>query len=195
MNVAKALIARLRRDEAGVTLIELLVAAAMGVVLCAAAGSLMISALRTQPEISKRSQDISTARWIMERLTREIRNGIAVDKDHATASEVSFTTYVRTSGCGSGKTLAASAKAIPCQVTYRCLASTCSRTEAVPGVFTGSARTIFKGFSNTNVFSYTPKASEAKFVEVTLTFPNPSGRGGDLTITDGASLRNANLLY
>jgi hypothetical protein len=181
---------RLRRDESGVTLVELLVAAAMGVILFAAAASLMVSALRAQPQISERAQTISTARWIMERFTREIRNGERVDGAHATPSEVSFITYVRTPICGSGTELASTDDAEKCQVTYRCSASVCTRTEASPGTFTGTPRTIFKGFSNTDVFAYTPNATEANFIEVKLVFPNPSGRG-DMTISDGASLRNA----
>src|SRR4051812_17803008 len=98
------------RDERGLTLIELLVAATMGVILMGAAASLMISALKDQPKISKRAQTISTARWVMERFTREIRNGIAVAPGKATASEVSFTTYVRTPTCGGTGTLASTAK-------------------------------------------------------------------------------------
>ncbi|HEY5977214.1 MAG TPA: hypothetical protein VIT85_05110 [Solirubrobacterales bacterium] len=185
--------AELRDDESGLTLIELLVSATMGVILFAAAASLMVSAMRTQPELSKRAQTISTARWVMERLTREIRNGIAVAPGKATASEVSFTTYVRAPSCGGSGTLASSAKAIPCQVTYRCTTGKCARVEAAPGVYTGTEITIFDGISNSSVFSYTPSATEAKFIEVKLKFPNPTGEG-DLTISDGASLRNANLL-
>jgi type II secretory pathway pseudopilin PulG len=197
---------RLRRvlgggsGERGLTLIELLVAATMGVILMGAAASLLISAVKDQPKISQRAQTISTARWVMERFTREIRNGIAVEPKHATASEVSFTTYVRTPTCGGSGTLAGTAKAIPCQVTYKCSTTKCTRTVAAPGIFTGTARTIFEGINSSSVFSYTPEPSESpedptvKFIEVTLRFPNPDG-GGNLTISDGASLRNATLLY
>lgn len=176
------------------TLIELLVAAAMGVVLFAAAASLMITALRKQPEISKKSQTISTARWVMERFTREIRNGISVEPSRATPSEVSFLAYVRSASCSAGGTLPSTSKAIPCQVTYRCTTTKCTRTQAAPGVYTGTERTIFTGISSANVFDYTPSPAAAKFIEVKLQFPNPSG-GGNLTISDGASLRNATLLH
>jgi hypothetical protein len=180
--------------EDGITLIELLVGAAMGVAVMAATASLMISAVKSQPSISEKSQTITTARWVMERLTREIRNGIAVAPGRATASEVSFTSYVRTPTCGGTGTLAGGTKAIPCQVTYRCTTTKCSRIEATPGVFTGTETTIFNGIDSANVFSYTPSAGAARYIEVTLRFPNPSG-SGNLTISDGASLRNANLSY
>jgi len=186
-------VARARREE-GITLVELLVGALMGVIVMGATASLMISAVKSQPKISEKSQTITTARWVMERLTREIRNGIAVAPEKATASEVSFTSYVRTPTCGGTGTLGSSAKAIPCQVTYRCTTTKCSRIEAAPGVYEGTERTIFSGIDSADVFSYTPSEGPARYIEVTLRFPNPSG-SGDLTISDGASLRNANLSY
>jgi hypothetical protein len=180
--------------EDGITLVELLVGAAMGVAVMAATASLMISAVKSQPQISEKSQAISTARWVMERMTREIRNGIAVDPEKATASEVSFTAYVRTPECGGTGTLAGGSRGIPCQVTYRCTTTKCSRIEAAPGVYEGTETTIFSGIDNADVFSYSPSEGAARYIEVTLRFPNPSG-SGNLTISDGASLRNANLAY
>src|SRR5215213_6086894 len=93
--VRRAINARLGRvhGEAGFSLVELLVASAMSVVLLGAVGSMVVSAMRSQPDLSKKSQNISTARWVLERLTREIRNGITVDS--ATPSSVAFQTYVR----------------------------------------------------------------------------------------------------
>src|SRR5262249_32057216 len=115
-------IRRLRQPgrEAGYTLIELLVSMTMGVVVMGAVAALMIVAVKDQPQISEKSQNISTARWVLERLTREIRNGIAVTPGMATASEVSFRTYVRTSSCDAGGPLASGSPAIECQVTYSC---------------------------------------------------------------------------
>jgi prepilin-type N-terminal cleavage/methylation domain-containing protein len=180
--------------EDGFTLVELLVAAAMGAILFAATASLMISAMKDQPKLSKRAQTISTARWVMERLTREIRNGIAVEPTKSNASQVSFSAYVRTPTCGGTGTLASGSKAIKCQITYKCTTTSCSRIEAAPGVYTGTETQIFSGIDSSSVFSYSPNAAEATFVRVTLQFPNPSG-SGDLTVSDGASMRNATLKY
>jgi prepilin-type N-terminal cleavage/methylation domain-containing protein len=179
------------RAEAGFTLVELLVASAMGVVVMGAVASLLISAVKDQPRISKRAQNVSTARWVLERLTREIRNGVAVSSEKATPSEVSFRTYVRNATCAGG-TASSSAPAIECQVTYNCTTNSCTRTQAAPGVYTGTARPIFTGINNSSVFTYTPSASEPTYIRITLHFPNPDGTG-DLTISDGASLRNATL--
>jgi prepilin-type N-terminal cleavage/methylation domain-containing protein len=174
--------------EAGFTLIELLVASAMGVVVLGAVGSLVISAMREQPQISERAQNISTARWVLERLTREIRDGVRVDS--ATPSSVSFQTYVRHTTCGGTTPLASTSPSIKCEVTYTCTTTSCSRIEAAPEVFTGTETKIFTGINSNNVFSYLPSAAKATYIGITLHIPNPSGPSA-LTVSDGASLRNA----
>lgn len=176
------------RGQAGYTLIELLVAMTMGVVVLGAVGSLVVSAMKDQPRISERAQDISTARWILERLTRELRDGIRVD--NATSSSVSFETYARHTTCGGTTSLASTAAPIKCEVTFTCSTTKCTRIEAAPKVTTGKASTIFEGIDSSSVFSYSPSAKEATFVKVTLQLPNPAG-DVPLTISDGVSLRNA----
>jgi type II secretory pathway pseudopilin PulG len=180
--------------EAGLTLIELLVAAAMSVVLVGAAASMMISAVQTQPELSKRSQDISSARWILERMTREIRNGIAVEPG-ANGAVVSFTAYVRQSSCGSSTPLPPESSAIECEITYDCSGGTsCTRKEVDPELpIAATPKTIFTGIASEKVFNFSPSPSEATFIGVTLRFPNPDG-DGFLTVSDGASLRTADVL-
>lgn len=180
------------RDEAGLTLIELLVATTMSIVLVGAAGSMVISAMRSQPEVSSRANSISSARWVLERMTREIRDGVKVEPS-STASSIAFQTYVRHATCGGTTLLASTSPSIKCEVTYVCTTTACSRTETAPGVLTGGTpRTIFSGIDSSNVFSYTPSATTATYVRVTLRIPNPSG-GSALTVSDGASLRNATL--
>jgi len=181
---------RLASDEAGFTLIELLVASAMSVVLLGAIGSMVVSSMNAQPEISKRAANIQTARWVMERLTREIRNGVVVDR--ATASSVSFKTYVRRTACGGNGTPASGTPSIVCEVTYTCTTTSCTRLEANSDVYTGTPTTIFSGINSSDVFTYSPSAAAATYVGVTLRIPNPSGSSA-LTVSDGASLRNATL--
>jgi len=194
---------RLRRrlaaggGEGGFTLVELLVASAMGVILLGVAGSMVLSAMRDQPALSKKAQHISSARWVLERLTREIRNGVAVDRE--TPESVSFRTYVRRTACGAEGTLPSNSPAIECEVTYTCTTSACTRTETEPGVFEGGTpTTIFSGIESSNVFSYLPEPEEegeepeATYIGVTLQLPDPSGTG-NLTISDGANLRNSTL--
>lgn len=191
------------RGEAGVTLVELLVASAMGVVLLGGVGTMVVSAMRNQPEVSERAGNVSDARWVTERLTREIRNGIAVD--NATPSSVSFRTYVRRTACGGAGTLPSGSPAIPCEVTYTCDTTTCSRLEADVDVYTGTPTTVFRGIDRSDVFCYVPSTNadpltcgpaapgtQPTYVGITLRIPNPSGPAA-LTVFDGASLRNATL--
>jgi type II secretory pathway pseudopilin PulG len=182
-----------RGGEAGITLVELLVASAMGVVLMGAVGSLVVSAMRDQPRISKQAQTISTARWVLERMTREIREGIKVD-DATASNRVSFETYVRHTTCGGTTALPSTSPSIICEVTYTCTTTSCSRIEAARGVYTGTATPIFQGINSSNVFSYSPSSAAPTYIKVTLRMPNPSGPAA-LTVSDGASLRNATLGY
>ncbi len=176
--------------EEGFTLIEMLVAMTMGVVVMGGVLILLIGAMRSQPKLDSQATNIQTARWVLERMTREIRDGVVVDK--TTASSVSFQTYVRHSTCGSSTTLASSASAIKCEVTYSCSGETCTRLEAAPGVYTGTAQTIFKGLDNaSSVFTWSPSTNPT-YIEIQLEIPDSEGSGG-LKAEDGASLRNATL--
>lgn len=196
-------LARARRED-GLTLVELLVASAMSVVLVGAVGSMVVSVMRSQPELSKRAQNVSTARWVLERMTREIRNGIRIDQ--ASTSSVSLLTYVRRTSCGGGVPTNPETPAIKCEVTYQCTTTSCSRIEAAPEVFTGTPATIFTGIDSPSVFCYVPSTEpdpltcgpaasveETTYVGLRLQIPNPSGPSA-LTASDGASLRNATLM-
>lgn len=180
------------RSERGLTLVELLVSATMGVVVMGAVAMLVISAVRDQPRISQQAQAISTARWVLERLTREIRNGVSVDPARAKPNEISFEAYVRHSPCGGATPLSSEKGAIRCQVTYTCTTTACSRSESEPETYVGTPTRIFSGIDSSQVFTYVPNAAEATYVKVTLQIPNPSGTGS-LKVSDGASLRNATL--
>jgi type II secretory pathway pseudopilin PulG len=190
----KALIQRVRRSdaEAGLTLIELLVAATLSVIVVGAATSMLISAVRQQPEISQSSQDISTARYVLERMTREIRNGVTVVAKESSASTLAFTAYTRHATCGGTGSLAAAESARVCKITYSCSATGCTRAETdSTATGPGTAVPLIGGIDNAKVFSYSPDLEEATFVGATLRIPE---RDGDehLTISDGATLRGGN---
>ena len=189
------MIARLRRTkgEGGFTLVELLVSSAMGVIVMGAVASLVISAVREQPKISKEVQNVSSARWMLERLTHELRDGIAVKE--GTASKISFEGYVRRTICGGSTALAASSPAIKCRITYECSTTSCTRKETSPGSTTGVARKVFTGLASNQIFTYVPNAANATYVKATLQFPDPTDAGSPLVISSGASLRNATLGY
>ncbi len=173
-------------------MIEVLVSTVIGIALLAVVSSLILGTLRGQPRISDKTADIETARWVLDRMTKELRNGIAVNE--AAPNSVSFQAYVRRTTCGGSTLPAPTAPSIKCQVTITCTTAqqTCARREAAPGqVGQGTAVTIFSGLSNaSSVFTYSP-ATSPTYVKVALTLPDPSGGGDDLIVSDGATLRNA----
>jgi len=184
---------RPRCGEAGFTLIELLVATTIGIALLGVISSLTISALRGQPKITEKTADIGTARYVLDRMTRELRNGIVVNE--AAASSVSFQAYVRRTACGAATQPASTAPSIKCQVTLACTTTprACTRREAASGeVGKGTAVTFLTGLTNGSaVFTYLPNTTAPTYVKVTLTLPDPSGGGDTLTVSDGATMRNA----
>lgn len=183
-----------RDPEAGLTLVELLVASAMSVILVGAACTMLISAVRQQPKLSKKSQEITTARYVLERMTREIRNGVVVYS--ATGSSVEFKTRVRRKTCGGSAQESSSVAAIECRVTYSCTTTACTRTETAPEV-TGANGTpvpVIGNLDSSSVFNYEPSPpSTPTYVGITLHIENPEGKG-ELTVTDGAGLRIQNYL-
>lgn len=191
------------RGEDGFTLIEMLVAMAMSVVVMGGVLILLIGAMRSQPKLEKQATDIQTARWALERMTREIRDGIVVNR--ATPSSVSFQTYVRQATCGGTATLPSTAASTKCEVTYTCSGEVCTRLESTPGVYTGTLTRMLSGIGDPEIFCFVPSTEEepskcgaatasspTTYVGITLTIPESTGSGG-LTASDGASLRNATL--
>jgi Tfp pilus assembly protein PilW len=192
------------REEAGMTLIELLVAMIMGVIVVGGATAMLISAVRSQPQQQQQAESISTARFELERMTREIRNGVSITV--ASANNVSFVARVRRTTCGGSVATSASVPSIQCQIVYSCTATSCTRVEREVGSTSGgSPTTIVTDIDSSSVFCFVPSANAdptecgpAKsgtpptYIGLTLSVPNPRG-SGHLTISDGASLRGATL--
>jgi type II secretory pathway pseudopilin PulG len=201
------LASRLREldGEAGMTLIELLVATIMGLIVVGGATAMLISAVRDQPKQQQQAENINTARFELERMTREIRNGVSVTA--SSSNSVSFVAQLRRTSCGGSVPSSQTAPAIQCQVLYSCTTSACTRTERDVGATSGGVTTtIVTGIDSAEVFCFVPSANadptecgsaqsgeSPTFVGITLNVPNPSGPGS-LTVSDGASLRSATLL-
>ena len=178
------------RSEGGFTLIEMMIAMSMLIAILAIAVPLMTSAMRSEPELRERSANVQEARIVLDRLTREIREGVSV----VTANPTTFAyrTYTRKSTCGGTAILPSGAPPTLCRVTYACASTTCTRSEArEDGSAPGPAVQFITGLQSSGIFTYTP-AADPTFVQVSLVLPNPDGTG-NLTIRDGATLRNATL--
>ena len=172
-------------DEGGFTLPELLIATLIGLSVVGAAAMFFTVGVRDEPKVAARANRIQEARFTMERIVRELRQGSAVSS--ASAGQLTFVTYVDKTTCGGVLTNTARA----CRVTYNCSGGICTRTEAQPdGSAPGTAVTVATGLSSNNVFTYTPATlTTPASVGVSLAFPAQNGDDA-ITLSDGATLRN-----
>lgn len=175
----------LRREEGGFTLIELLVATSFGLVVIGAAFTMFATAIHSQPRDTTKIAAMQQARTTLDRITRELRQGLEVvpSAPTPTASQLAIVTYVKQATCGG---VAASAS-IPCRVTYTCSGTTCTRVVAQPnGSAPGTAVTVASGLSSTNIFTYSPPV-DPSYVGISFAF---TGSGQPFTLGDGVTLRN-----
>jgi len=177
------------RSEDGWTLIELLVALTIGMVVLGGAVTVFIGAVRSEPRTASKVSAVQDGRVAVERITRELRQGLEVlDEPAPAANQVSLLTYVKQATCGG----APAATSIPCRVTYTCAAGACTRAVAPPGESsTGTATQIVSGLTTTDVFTYSPNAADPVYVDVTLSFA--TREGGPVVVSDGVGLRNGDL--
>lgn len=191
-------------DEGGFTLVELLVASTMSLILVAAACAMLISAVRDQPKITERADQVGQARTVSERMVTELRQGTELKTKER--SKVVFVTYVHTSSCTGVS--GGSTSAVRCRVTYNCATSgTCTRSVLnADGTGTARTTTLVTGISDpTEVFCYMPSTEAGKcgtaktteeptYVGIKLQFPDAEKKT-TTTLENGATLRNATLGY
>jgi prepilin-type N-terminal cleavage/methylation domain-containing protein len=174
----------IRADERGFTLPELLVATLIALLVTSAGLYVLEGAVRNQPKISERAARIQEGRTLIERITRELRQGETVT--NATASGFKVLTYIDQVTCGGQPSTSANF----CQVTYACTATACTRTLRNPnGSGSAASQTVANGITGPNVFSYQPSAVNPSYLGVRLVYP---AAGGDdaVTLDDGVALRN-----
>jgi prepilin-type N-terminal cleavage/methylation domain-containing protein len=186
MSLSRRGAAALRREECGFTLIELLIATSLGLVVIGAALTMFLGAIHSQPRDTSKVAAMQEARTTVDRITRELRQGLEVVSSPApTTSRLEIVTYVKAVTCGG----AAASTSIPCRVIYVCSGTTCTRTVAQPsGSAPGPAVRIATGLVSPNVFSYSPSVVDPSYVGVSFVFSNSSGR--PFTLGDGVTLRN-----
>jgi type II secretory pathway pseudopilin PulG len=168
------------------TLVELLLAALFGLVVIGGAFTMFAGAIHSQPRDSAKVTALQEARTTLERITRELRQGLEVVSSSPTPSisQLAIVTYVKEATCGG----AATSTAIPCRVTYNCSGTTCTRYVSQPnGSAPGPTATVVSGLTSTSVFTYSPKATEAGYVGVSFSI---AGSGQPFVLSDGVTLRN-----
>ena len=177
---------RAATEQRGMTLVELLVVVASGLIVLGAAVVVFTSGLQNQMRADSKSAAVQQARVTMERMIRELRQGSGVAAGTtASASQLSLVTYVPTTCAG-----AATSASTLCRVTYSCSGGTCTRSLAMPdGSAPRPAERVVSGLSANDVFAYLPNATTPSLITVTLSFPAYGG-GDAITLTDAAALRN-----
>lgn len=184
MERLRTVAARLRRDEGGYMLTELLVAAILAMVVIGSAVMIFTTAVRSQPRITERTSQIQQARTFAESISRELRQGWGATT--TATSQLAILTYVKRATCAG----AAAGAAIPCRVTYTCSAGACSRVVANPdGTGAGTAVAVVHGLADANVFTYSPDAANPTYVGIRLSFP-AEGAEDAITLNDGVAMRN-----
>lgn len=173
-----------RRPEGGWTLVELLVALTIGMVVMGGAVTIVIGAAKSEPRAGAKVDAIQEGRMALERITREVRQG--VEAESPSSSRLSLITYVKHETCSG----AAAGTAIPCLVTYNCAAGACTRTVAQPdGSSPGATAEVVRDLTSSAVFSYAPGAEDPDYVGVQLSFLKTQATG-PVVLADGATLRS-----
>lgn len=175
--------ATLRREERGLTLVELMIAAAVGLVVVGGALTMFVGAIHSEPRTASKTAAIQQARVTVDRITRELRQGEDISTHQS--NKLSIVTYVKAATCGG----AAATTSIACEVTYTCSAGKCTRLVAPPnGIPPGPAVQVASGLASQDVFTYLPAGSpEPTYVGISLSF---TSEGQPVTLTDGVALRN-----
>jgi type II secretory pathway pseudopilin PulG len=182
MQRARKAASALRREEPGLTLVELLIAATVGLVVVGGALAMLAGAIRSEPRTASKVVAIQQARSAVDRITRELRQGL--ETPTAMESELAIVTYVKAATCGG----VPASTSIPCRVTYKCSAGKCTRTVAQPnGSAPGPTVQVVSGLTSSNTFTYSPSKIDPTYVGVTFALDSD---GQPVVLSDGVALRN-----
>ncbi len=173
-------------NEEGFTLVELLVGMTMALIITAAAVTMFSSVLDRQTDTTASADVIGTARNAVETMTADLREGVS-----ATVSGPSSLQLVKP--CGEEN----------CTISYRCEVELGKSTSRCTRTLGGATKTIVSGLASDEVFCVYPTSAvgkecgpestsaTARYVGITLEFPNHKDATGTTVLEDGAALHNA----
>lgn len=161
--------------EAGFTLVEALVAGAIGIVLLLAVQNLVGVATRSQAGTGARSETLGAQRVALERMTRELRQATTINA--TTPGLVEFQIY-------------GSAPGTARQIRYDCRTSNSCRRYDGPagGSWTLTNDALVQNVQSATFTTETYAASQ-DYVAIDLRVSLP-GRSLPITLSDGVHLRN-----
>jgi hypothetical protein len=179
-------------SEEGVTLVELVIGAALGLLVIGAAVTVFTASIGVQPRIDKRAAQIDQARSTSARITQELRQGS--NASSVNPSQLMILTYVPRTTCG-GSTPGPDTR---CRVFYNCTQSgataSCTRIECppallAPGTGCGTTQIVLTGLVTNQVFTFSPQTPGQAYVGIRVQFPAENGDDA-ITLQDGVALRN-----
>ena len=183
MRASLSSIARRRfAAQDGFTMIEVLLAMMLGLMIVAVGAMMFTTVVRSESGLAARDQAIRQGRTTMERMIREVRQGLSLDTaagDSWSSQSLSFRTFAHSTSC------ADPTRACVRRVTYICTAGTCSRIEADPNTgAAGSPVQVISGLASSAVFDYRADPS-------TECAAPPAVSNEAVSIRDEATLRNS----
>ena len=179
-----AVFARLRSQQSGFSLVEVLVALPIALLIMFAALSASDTAGRSQTASTDRAQAITQAQVGLERMSREIRQ--AASFRLLTSQIVEVETFVRSpSGTQAGGYTGGLRL-----VRYDCTQSQCRRYEGPRGGPLGAtANTLFTDVTNVDIFSPSPDFLDPDYIGLKVQI-RVRGQIQPITVSDGVDLRN-----
>jgi prepilin-type N-terminal cleavage/methylation domain-containing protein len=179
----RAHIARLRRDERGFTLIELVVVLGMMLIVMAALSEALIAANKTEEDLNRRFASQINARIALDQLRREIHCATAVTPTGSSAT-ITITLGSRCPSAGAGTTVSWCTSGSGTQYAlYRKVGSTCDT----------AGRKVVDYLTAGTVFSYAAQ-SVSSLAVLSVTLPvntNPASSLPDYRLADDIVLRNS----
>jgi type II secretory pathway pseudopilin PulG len=181
-------------NEAGFTLVELLIGIGMALVITMAAVTMFTSILHHQSDSTQAADVIGTARNAAEKLVADIREGEKASVPKAWELNLVTPCSTITNGA-SGE----------CEIKYRCAKELRKTTSSCTREVGGVTKTVITGLSSKEIFCVYPTSKVGKecstqgsaaprYVGVNLEFPNSAHAEGPSSTTvleAGAALHNS----
>ena len=184
MASLRARLGRLRRDESGFTLIELVTVLGMMLITMTALSYAMIAAHKTEEDMNRRFASQINARIALDQLRREIHCASAVTPVGSSASiTITLGSRCPTAGAGTSVSWCTTGSGTR-YALYRKLGATCNSS--------GSKKSVDYLTAGT-VFSYAAQSTSSLAV-LSVTLPvntNPASGRPDYRLTDDIVLRNS----
>jgi Tfp pilus assembly protein PilX len=193
--MVRRLLSRLRRDDRGFTLVELMVVSVMLIVILGAIAGLATTAERMAPTDNEGSLQLREAQTGLDGMVRELRAAHAV---------TAVSDYVIEADVVQRRTGAASRVRYDCSLAHPTLAGArrCVRQVLVGGVASGAQPVVVDRIVNQTVpkavFTPTVRDGRVSYVSVAVIVPGGGERTGGpsfrTTLEDGLYLRNVDVL-